>query len=178
MSYPNYYQPMAAYPQQQPYPQPMQDRMAQSLNNYQNAINQPQYSTTQPIQQPMMQYMAKPQIMGHFVNEVSEITANDVPMDGNVALFPKQDMTEIFAKSWNSDGTIRTVVYKPFMEQPIDNTQEDTKVKVELSTEATETFMKRFDDISDRLEKLEKFISKPVAMASTSKNKKEVEANE
>ena len=177
MSYPNYYQPMAAYPQPQSYPQPMQDRLAQTVNNYQNAI-QPTYSQPQAtMQQPMqMQFVSKPQMIGRYVNEVAEITANDVPMDGNAAFFPKQDMTEIYAKSWNSDGTIRTVVYRPVIEQQVDTVKDEGNVKVKLTNEATETFMKRFDDISERLEKLEKFMSKPTA--TTSKTKQEVEANE
>ena len=52
-------------------------------------------------------------INGKIIAEMSQITANDVPMDGSVAFFPKQDLSEVYAKSWNADGTIRTVTYKP-----------------------------------------------------------------
>lgn len=175
-AYPNYYQPMAAYPQPQPYPQPMQDRVAQSLNNYQNAINQPQYSTNQPtIQQPIqIQYTQSPLMIGRFVNEFAEVTANDVPMDGKWAIFAKSDMSEIQARAWSPDGKIVPIVFKPDVKEAENLTQAETKMKVGLSDETTETLMKRFDDISEKLEKLEKFINKPTS--STSKAKREVDA--
>lgn len=80
-----------------------------------------------PYQQPMMNYtpnygtyqynpMASYQryqqpeptqgISGRVVQAVETINPNEVPMDGSVAFFPKQDLTEIYAKSWNTDGTI------------------------------------------------------------------------
>ena len=34
--------------------------------------------------------------------------------------FPKQDMSEIYVKGWNADGTINTIVYKPYT-APKDN---------------------------------------------------------
>lgn len=87
-----------------------------------------------PYQQPMMNYtpnygayqynpMASYQryqqpeptqgISGRVVQAVETINPNEVPMDGSVAFFPKQDLTEIYAKSWNADGTIRTLTFKP-----------------------------------------------------------------
>lgn len=96
-------------------------------------------------------------INGKIIAEMSQITANDVPMDGSVAFFPKQDLSEVYAKSWNADGTIRTVTYKPVLDNEPKNVQTDTeKLKCELSDEATEGIMSKFDEISDRLGQLEK----------------------
>lgn len=101
---------MAAY---QNFNQPMQignpyiDRMAQ-LQQYQQSL--------QPAQMPAMSQ--QPQgLIGKVVNDVSMVSPNDVPMDGNVALFPKSDMSEIYCKQWKQDGTIQTVVYRPYIEQ-------------------------------------------------------------
>ena len=63
------------------------------------------------IQQPVPQQIAG--INGRIVQAVENINANEVPMDGSMAFFPKQDMSEIYVKGWNADGTIRTIVYKP-----------------------------------------------------------------
>lgn len=181
--YANMYQPMQGYPQQpQPYP-PMQDRMAQIQNNYQNAVaqtaQQPVYSQFQPTmqQQPQMQYMTAPQMLGKFVNEFTDITANDVPMDGRWAIFPKNDLSEIQARAWSSDGKIVPVVFKPVLEeQPSNLPPAEEKLKIGLSDEATEAIMKRFDDISERLEKVEKTMSSK--SSGTSKTQKEVKPNE
>lgn len=94
-----------------------------------------------PYQQPMMNYtpnygtyqynpMASYQryqqpeptqgISGRVVQAVETINPNEVPMDGSVAFFPKQDLTEIYAKSWNADGTIRTLTFKPVLNDKTD----------------------------------------------------------
>lgn len=104
--------PAPGYSQQIPYqasygynPYGNQQRIEQPQNYFQPA-------QTQQIQQPQMTPIG---INGKIVPSVENITANDVPMDGSVAFFPKQDMSEIYAKSWNSDGTIRTIVFKPVL---------------------------------------------------------------
>lgn len=96
-------------------------------------------------------------INGKIIAEMSQITANDVPMDGSVAFFPKQDLSEVYAKSWNADGTIRTVTYKPVLDNESKNVPTDTeKLKCDLSDEATQGIMDKFEEISDRLGQLEK----------------------
>ena len=96
-------------------------------------------------------------INGKIIAEMSQITANDVPMDGSVAFFPKQDLSEVYAKSWNADGTIRTVTYKPVLDNAPKNVPTDTeKLKCDLSDEATQGIMDKFEEISDRLGQLEK----------------------
>lgn len=96
-------------------------------------------------------------INGKIIAEMSQITANDVPMDGSVAFFPKQNLSEVYAKSWNADGTIRTVTYKPVLDNEPKNVPTDTeKLKCDLSDEATQGIMDKFEEISDRLGQLEK----------------------
>ena len=114
--------------------------------------NQPLFNQQQSIQ-PQQQLG----LNGKVVQAVEQITANDVPMDGSVAVFPKQDMSEIYTKSWNADGTIRTIVYKPYTaSQPdVANSSADmSKMKMGLSDEATEAFMARFDSLEKRFDEL------------------------
>lgn len=95
-------------------------------------------------------------INGKIIAEMSQITANDVPMDGSVAFFPKQDLSEVYAKSWNADGTIRTVTYKPVLDSEPKMAAEPEKLKCDLSEESAQNIMNKFDEISDRLGQLEK----------------------
>ena len=71
------------------------------------------------------------------------------------SFFPKQDMSEIYAKSWGADGKIYTRLYKPVLEDNDNNSlQTAEKTKFDLSDEATEVFMKRFDELEQKIEQL------------------------
>ena len=153
---------------QMPVPNPYMDRMAQ-LQQYQQNLQPAQISVTYP-QQPQG-------IIGRSVNDFSEITANDVPMDGRSAVFPKNDMSEIQVRTWGNDGKIITTSYKPILEhqnQMADiSILESEKLKIRLSDDVTAAFMKRFDDIEKRLDE---FAIKSAAKTSTSRTKKEADA--
>ena len=105
------------------------------------------------IQQPMPQQIAG--INGRIVQAVENINANEVPMDGSVAFFPKQDLTEIYAKSWNADGTIRTLTFKPVLNDKTDILSGDTeKLEFDLSEKATEGIMAKLNELSEKIEQL------------------------
>ena len=165
-SYQNFYSQMSNYGQMMP--TPYMDRMAQ-LQQYQQNL-QPAQITVRYPQQPQG-------IIGRSVNDFSEITANDVPMDGRSAVFPKNDMSEIQVRTWGNDGKIITTSYKPILEhqnQMADvSILESEKLKIGLSDDVTDAFMKRFDDIEKRLDD---FITKSAAKTSTSRTKKEADA--
>ena len=130
-SYPQYYNPLAQ----------VQNR---AMDYQQNIPNN--YQQNQIV----------PGINGKMIAELNQITANDVPMDGSVAFFPKQDLSEVYAKSWNADGTIRTVTYKPVLDKESNTAPGPEKLKCDLSEEATQNIMDKFEEISDRLGQLEK----------------------
>ncbi len=143
----------------QPYNQ--QTMYGQYNSYYPYQYQQPRYDLqqNQPLfnQQQSIQPQQQAGLNGKVVQAVEQITANDVPMDGSVAVFPKQDMSEIYAKSWNADGTIRTIVYKPHTaSQPdVANSSADmSKMKMGLSDEATEAFMARFDSLEKKFDEL------------------------
>lgn len=143
----------------QPYSQ--QTMYGQYNSYYPYQYQQPRYDLqqNQPLfnQQQSIQPQQQAGLNGKVVQAVEQITANDVPMDGSVAVFPKQDMSEIYAKSWNADGTIRTIVYKPYTaSQPdVANSSADmSKMKMGLSDEATEAFMARFDSLEKKFDEL------------------------
>lgn len=122
---------------------------------------QEQQLPQQPVQQIPQQQNLQIQtgINGRMVAAVEQIAANDVPMDGSVAFFPKQDLTEIYAKQWGADGSIKTVVYKPYTE-PKDNQAVNSMIDVEnakftLSEESTQLFLNKFEELSEKIGQLE-----------------------
>ena len=133
---------------------PYMDRM-NFLQNYQQNLQQPLVPTSMSgaNQQAMPQQIVG--INGRIVQAVENINANEVPMDGSVAFFPKQDLTEIYAKSWNADGTIRTLTFKPVLNDKTDILSGDTeKLEFDLSEKATEGIMAKLNELSEKIEQL------------------------
>lgn len=141
----NVYNPQGFYPQQYgnyaPYQQMQQQRF------------QPQE------QYPAIQNQQAIGLNGRIVQVVENINANEVPMDGSMAFFPKQDLSEIYVKGWNADGTIKTIVYKPQIDnksvQAVNTSLDTEKLKIDLSEQVTAGIMQRFDDLSAKIEQLE-----------------------
>lgn len=137
---------------------PYMDRM-NFLQNYQQSLQQP----VAGMQMPLTNQQAMPQqpagINGRVVQAVENINANEVPMDGSMAFFPKQDMSEIYVKGWNADGTIKTIVYKPYAapkdNQTVNSMTNAENAKFTLSDESTELFMNKFDELSEKIGQLE-----------------------
>lgn len=163
-----YSQPMMNSPYQNGY-NPMlspQQRLMQMEQQY------PQFSQqNQFIQQPVQQN--QPQgIVGKVVNDFSELTANDVPMNGSAAFFPKADGSELQVRSWTANGTIQTVVYKPVLDQ---NQAEGTNTPQMDFNALNEDVKALREDILARLDSIEKSVSKPTSARA---KKTEVSADE
>lgn len=160
----NVYNPQAFYPQQYgayaPYQQVQQQRF-QPQEQYQTMQNQQAIG-----------------LNGRIVQVVENINANEVPMDGSMAFFPKQDLSEIYVKGWNADGTIKTIVYKPQIDnksvQAVNAPLDTEKLKIGLSEQVTAGIMQRFDDLSAKIEQLESKVALGTQRKTTqSQSKKE-----
>lgn len=159
--YQNFYSQMSNYGQMMP--NPYMDRMAQ-LQQYQQNLQQPVVPTQMSGANQQMN------VIGKIVDSIDVVKATDVPMDGNMYYFPKADGTEIFSKQWLSNGQTRILTFRPVLDAETNNVSNvEEKLKIRLSDEATDAFMKRFDDIEKRLDE---FISKK----STNRVKKEADA--
>lgn len=136
---------------------PMQNPYADRMNFLQNYQQSLQQQPMQMNQQPMPQQIAG--INGRIVQAVENINANEVPMDGSMAFFPKQDMSEIYVKGWNADGTIKTIVYKPYTAPGGSNacnpTTDIENAKFTLSDESTQLFLNKFEELSEKIGQLE-----------------------
>ena len=131
-----------------------------------------QAAALQQYQQPSYMQQALQRINGRVVQSADMITANDVPMDGSVAFFPTQDLSEIYAKSWDANGKIVTRLFKPVSDSYPSNTTQDTeKLKIWLSDKATEVFEKHFDTLFSKIDELEKKIDEKYLTKNSARTK-------
>lgn len=122
-------------------PNPYMDRMVQ-LQQYQQSLQQPVSQAQMPA-------------IGKIVDSIDVVKAADIPMDGNSYYFPKADGTEVYCKQWLQNGTTRILTFKPVFEDNPNNLSPDTeKLKISISDEVTEVFMKRFDELEKRIDDL------------------------
>lgn len=147
-----------------PYQQPIMSNYIQQYGAYQYnpMANIQRFQQSDQIQQPQIQQPMPQQIVGingRIVQAVENINANEVPMDGSMAFFPKQDMSEIYVKGWNADGTINTIVYKPYTapkdNQTVNSMANTENAKFTLSDESTELFLNKFKELSEKIGQLE-----------------------
>ena len=142
--FPNYLQMNNPYAQMN---NPYADRM-NFLQNYQQSLQQP----IVPAQMPGANQMSA---LGKMVDSIDVVKATDIPMDGNAYYFPKADGTEVYCKQWLQNGTTRILTFKPVLEDNPNNVSSDTeKLKISLSDEVTDVFMKRFDELEKRIDDL------------------------
>lgn len=140
------------YPQmnnsyQMPMQNPYMERMAQ-LQQYQQSLQQPMLPT-------QMSGTNQMSALGKMVDSIDVVKATDIPMDGNAYYFPKADGTEVYCKQWLQNGTTRILTFKPVLEDNHNNLSSGTeKLKISLSDDVTEVFMKRFDELEKRIDDL------------------------
>lgn len=131
------------------YPQPVmaQNNMGYPMYNNGMPMNQPVFRTQMPQVQPMPVQPNYSVIPGRIVNNPDEIRPNEVPNDGSIAVFPLNDGSAVYLKYFTGEGRINTVKF---------------------TVEAPETQMVDgvpnqnggFAEINQRLERIEKMISK------------------
>ncbi len=98
------------------------------MNNYPyngNNSNQyiPQAQNYMPMNQP------SPQLLnGKVVDSADVVRATEVPI-GGYGIFPKADLSEIYIKSWNNNGTTSIITFIPVpSEAPVEVQQQDNTI--------------------------------------------------
>lgn len=154
---------------------------------YSPGFNAYQYNPMQNVQHRLPQEQMQPQqvqqpvpvsgMVGKMVGRIEDIAPQDVPMTGAPAFFPKQDLSEIYVKAWNSNGTLDTVVFKPVsMPGGINPMDDNKKLEIGLSDDVTGAFMKRFDELESKISSIESSLTKNTAKSTRSSAKKESDA--
>lgn len=78
----------------------------------------PQPQPQQFLSQPMQPQTQQPQpLNGKIVDSADVVKATEVPI-GGYGIFPKADLSEIYIKSWNNNGTTSVITFRPIMPEP------------------------------------------------------------
>lgn len=142
--------------------------------NQQARLQQMEQQYNQMIQPQAYQPQTQPYgINGRIIDDVTQITASEIPMDGSVAIFPKKDLSEVYMKQWNANGGIQTLKFVPFIEKANNSTIETEKTQFALSDDVTRAFMERLDSIENKIDGI---MGVPKGTSTTPKKKKESEA--
>lgn len=129
-----------------------QQKAAEQQPMFQQSVNMPQQQVPQGLN-------------GRVVANVDSIGANDVPMDGTVAIFPLSDMSQIIVKTWQADGNIHTTRYKPILDDV--NTQANT-----LSNNAEKLKIGLSEDVRTALDTIENKLDSLIASTSKTAGKR------
>lgn len=100
----NYYPNNFNYGMYQPYQSQYQTQYPQP-NYQQQAQPQPQQTI-----QPQFQQSA-PTLNGKIVDGKEIVTVTEIPL-GSYGIFPKADMSAVYIKTWNNDGTTQIIEYE------------------------------------------------------------------
>lgn len=163
------------------YPQMPYGQQQYGVNSYipymQPRFQQPEIPVQQVQQQAQPVQQMPRGLNGMVVQSIDNVTADCVPMDGSAAFFPKQDLSEIYVKSWCADGTIRTLTYKPVQPDAPKEVQADAnKISSGLAQNVTDVFEKHFAELSEKIDRLELSIARPGTKERTSTAKKDGES--
>lgn len=52
-----------------------------------------------------------PSLIGRMIRSESDISPNEIPMNGNIAFFVQSDLQRVYAKAIGNDGLVHTNVY-------------------------------------------------------------------
>ena len=118
-----------------------------------------QMGYTQPMMPP-----SSMQLNGKIVDSEEMVRATEVPM-GSYGIFPKADMSEVFIKTWNPNGTTSIMNYKPAAAADSMDARNYQQPLLEDNS----------DKIIDRIEQMEMKIEE---LFEKEKNNKKVSLNE
>ena len=141
--YPNYNQ---FYTPGQPIQQNQQLPKVQPIEQQYNQFAQPnQFIQPQSVYKTLG-------LQGKSVDSIDVVKAMDIPLDGSISYFPLADGTAIVTKQLQSDGSSKTIIYKPIDEKEIKNTPKY------ITEEELEERIKNVDndDIKDDIKELKR----------------------
>ena len=128
-------------------------------NNYRDNQVKYQPMPNQPMNVP--NYMpipnvTNPMLLGKIVDSIDVVKAMDIPLDGTVSYFPLSDGTAIVTKQLQTDGTSKTIIYKPIEDNAKDTPQFATME--EVKKEINKIDLSDLEDIREELSQIKKEI--------------------
>ena len=125
--------------------------------NPQNYQQQPYQQIYQPMPiQPTITQPITSSLQGKSVDSIDVVKAMDIPLDGSISYFPLADGSAIVSKQIQSDGTSKTITYRPVIDEQIEQikyaTLEDVKQEIKNID------LGDIDDLKEEIRELKKQI--------------------
>lgn len=117
--------------------------------------------------QPQQAQPAVAALQGKVVDSVDMVRVNEVPF-GGFGVFPKGDLSEIYVKSWNNNGTTQINTYKPI---PV----EETKEAKEISSR--DELLEKINALNEKLDALMNNTAKQAPTPAVPAAAKDVKVN-
>ena len=117
--------------------------------------------------QPQQTQQAVAALQGKVVDSVDMVRVNEVPF-GGFGVFPKGDLSEIYVKSWNNNGTTQINTYRPI---PV----EETKEAKEISQR--DELLEKINALNEKLDALMSSHTKPATTTVAPATEKDVKVN-
>lgn len=117
--------------------------------------------------QPQQAQPAVAALQGKVVDSVDMVRVNEVPF-GGFGVFPKGDLSEIYVKSWNNNGTTQINTYKPV---PV----EETKEAKEISSR--DELLEKINALNEKLDALMNNTAKQAPTPAVPAAAKDVKVN-
>lgn len=124
------------------------------MNPYQERLAQLQAQSAQP-----QAYAQQPSgLNGEIVDSIDVVRAKNVDMSGRPTFYPKADLSEIYIKQLQADGTSRIVTYKAAMPEVPQQTQQQTVNLESLNAMLGQFKMDILQGIGGELENIKQMI--------------------
>lgn len=117
--------------------------------------------------QPQQAQPAVAALQGKVVDSVDMVRVNEVPF-GGFGVFPKGDLSEIYVKSWNNNGTTQINTYKPI---PVEETKEAKE------NSSRDELLEKINALNEKLDALMNNTAKQAPTPATSAAAKDVKVN-
>lgn len=111
---------------------------------------------TSPLQNPMQNSPLQNRqfLNGKSVDSIDVVKAMDIPLDGSISYFPIADGSAIVTKQLQTDGTSKTIVYRPVNEEKKDIPAYVTMSELEKTI--SELDFSDIEDVKDELKEVKK----------------------
>lgn len=111
-----------------------------------------------------------PPLTGRIIPSTGDITPDEIPMDGRLAVFPMHDLSRVCLKAWTENG-VATVWYIPEQQAKLALPPQQTSVSQQPSTVVIPDDFK--NDILARLDAIEKTLAGQVQSKKVNTKKEE-----
>lgn len=94
-------------------------------------------------------------IAGRFIDQMSEIRAQDIPTNGIPALFPMNDQSMIVAKFWDANAEIKTVIFRRDDSAIVEQAIAPQQPVIQKPKDPLELILSKLDNFDQRIRTIE-----------------------